>query len=45
MFTNISRSKRRQAGNEIWSVNRGYHDHTQSVVEKLFPDPFLKNQN
>ena len=44
--------KQRESGNEIWSVNRIKHDkhfsrknHAQSVVEKLFPDPFLKNQN
>ena len=40
------------APNEIWSVNRVItwetfflKNHTQNVVEKLFPCPFLKNQN
>ena len=38
--------------NIIWSVNRmriteifSLKNHTQNVVEKLFPDHFLKNQN
>ena len=41
-----------QSGNKVWSVNRVYYEkyfflknHTQSVVEKLFPDPFLEYQN
>ena len=40
-----------QPDNEIWSVNRIQHkktilfnNHTQNEVEKLVPDPFLKNQ-
>ena len=51
ILPNISRSK----GNEIWSVKRIQHEksyikiflknHTQNVVEKLFPDPFLLYQN
>ena len=41
--------KERQLGNEIWSVNKKklffLKNHTQNMVEKLFPDPFLKKQN
>ena len=51
ILPNISRSKM-QSANGIWSVNRIYHEEhfflkskTQNVVEKLFADPFLKNQN
>ena len=39
-----------QSGNEIWSIeynlkNIFLKNHTQSVVEKLLPDPFLENEN
>ena len=41
-----------QPDNEIWSVNKHnvrnnffLKNHTQNVVEKLFPEPFLKNHN
>ena len=43
--------KQRQSDNKIWSFNRIYHEHfflknhTQNVVEKLVPDPFLGNEN
>ena len=41
--------KQRQPDNEIQSVNRIKHEKNFSwkfnVVDKLFPDPFLKNQN
>ena len=47
------RKKKRQTENEIWSINRIYitsktfflKNHGQNIVEKLFPDLFLKNQN
>ena len=47
---NISRSKRNQTmkfGQSIESNMRNIFlkNHPQNVVEKLFPDPFLKNQN
>ena len=38
-------------GNEIWSVKNitletfFLKNHSQNMVEKLFPDPFLNNQN
>ena len=39
-----------QSDNEIWSVNRIYHEKQSSlkiihIVEKLIPDPFPKNKN
>ena len=39
-----------QSENEIWSINMILEtfflkNHTQNVVEKLFPNPFLKNLN
>ena len=40
-----------QSDNEIWSVNNItletflLKNHTQNVVEKQVPDPFLKNLN
>ena len=51
ILTNISRIKSNKAMNEIWSVNRVFletfllKNHTQNILEKLSPDPFLKNQN
>ena len=44
IMPNISRSK----GNEIWSVNSltwetfFLKNHTQNMLEKLVPDPFIK---
>ena len=26
-------------------IEYNFRNHTQNVIEKLFPDPFLKNQN
>ena len=40
-----------QSDYEIWLVNRRQHEkhffknQTQNVLEELFPDAFLKNQN
>ena len=47
---NISRSKGNQTMKfgqliEYNMKNILLKNHTQNVVEKLFPDPFLKNQN
>ena len=47
IFPNISAI--RQSDNESWSTRKKktffWKNDTQNVVEKLFPDPFLKNQN
>ena len=50
IFTNISRSKGNQAikfGQLIeYNIRNIFlKNHTQNVVEKLFPGSFLKNQN
>ena len=50
ILTNISRSKGNQTmkfGQLIEYDMRTIflENHSQNVVEKLFPDPFLKNQN
>ena len=43
--------KLKQLDNEIWPVNRItwetflLKNHSQNMVDKLFPDPFLKIQN
>ena len=49
VLPSISRSKR-QSDNEVWSVNRLWQTfflkyHTQNVLEKLFPEAFIKNKN
>ena len=48
IFPNISRSKDNQATkfDQLieYSMRNIFH-HIQNVVEKLVPDPFLKNQN
>ena len=49
ILTNISRSKGNQAtkfGQSIEYMNFFFlKNYTQDVVEKLFPDPFLKTTN
>ena len=50
IFINISRSKGNQAMKfgqliEFNMRNIYFKNHTQNVVEKLFPGSFLKNQN
>ena len=49
ILTNISRSKGNQAMKfgiiEYNMRNIFLKNHTQNVLEKLFPDPFLKNLN
>ena len=50
MFPNISSGKGNQKMKfgQLIEDNRGTFfskNHTQNVVDKLFPDPFLKNQN
>ena len=47
LLPNISRSKDNQTkkfGQLTWETFL-LKNHTQNMVEKLFPDPFLKNQN
>ena len=50
IFSNISRSKGNQGikFGQLIEYNIGtilLKNHTQNVVEKLFPDPYLKNKN
>ena len=47
IFTNISRSKGNQTMKfgQIIEYNMRNIFHTQNAKEKLFPDPFIKNQN
>ena len=46
IFTNISRSKGNQAMKFDQLIEYFFlKNHTQNPVEKLFPEPFLKNQN
>ena len=50
IFPNISRSKGNQGikFGQLIEYNIGtilLKNHTQNVVEKLFPDPYLKNKN
>ena len=50
IIPNTSRSKGNQAikFGQLIEYNIGtflLKNHTQNVVEKLFPDPYLKNQN
>ena len=50
ILNNISRRKGNQSmefGQLIEHIMRNIFlkNHTQSVLEKLFPDPFIKNQN
>ena len=50
ILPNISRSKRNQTMKfgqliEYNMRNTFLENHTQNVVEELFPDPFLKKQN
>ena len=50
IFPNISRRKRNQKMKfgqliEYNMRNILMKNHTENVAEKLFPDPFLKNQN
>ena len=50
ILLNVLRSKSNQKMKliqliECNIINIFYENHTQNVVEKLFPDPFLKNQN
>ena len=46
-MTNISRGKDNQAMKfgQYNMRNIFLENHSQNVVEKLFPDPYLKNQN
>ena len=50
ILPNISRSKDNQVLKfgqliEYNMRNISFENHTQNVLEKLFPDPYLKNQN
>ena len=50
ILTNISRRKRNQTMrfDQLIEYNIRtffFKNHTQNAVEKLFPDPFLQNQN
>ena len=42
---NISRSKGNQTMKFNQLIEHNMRNHTQNVLEKLFPDPYLKNQN
>ena len=44
-LSNISRSKGNQTMKFNQLIEHNMRNHTQNVLEKLFPDPYLKNQN